>query len=206
MKHQRFAGVVLGIWLLLPTSIGAQTPTAEFSLFTPDPADCTIAPLSDDQIQGLVSSTSGNASPVVPVETPNTEAATPTPFVAPVGTPVSAEVEQEVSDVVSMFYACQNAGDPLRWYALLTDAYLARTIEAGMIDPSVFATQGTPVRPRTTAEMITIGINGVTEVEPNVYSAEVSVLEGTTGEESLEYVVVVREGDVLRIDDVTPLS
>lgn len=206
MNRIRLIALLLSVWLLAPALTAAQSATPDIGPDVPSVDLCSIDPRTPDAIETLVSSMSGQATPVLSIATPNAQAATPTPFAAPVGTPVSADIGDEVAQVVTMFYACQNANDPMRTYALLTDGYLVRTIEAGMIDPASFASAGTPAAPRLESEQLAIAINGMIEIMPDIYGVDVVGIDGATGDEFTDYLIVVRQDDALRIDEVIPLS
>lgn len=185
----------------------AQDATPEIDLATPAPVDCTVGPRSAEEIEALVGSAAGGATAEVELATPNTDAATPTPFVAPEGTPVTeGEAASAIGDVVTQFYACQNANDPLRMFALMTDPFVVRTIEEGSIDPAAFANQGTPGAETVTSEQVTIAINGIIEIQPEVYGVNVVGVRGASGEEFTDYLIVVREDDGYRIDDLQNLG
>ena len=205
MNHSRISGLLIAIWLLGPMAVGAQVATPDVTLSAPSPDQCTIAPRTVSGIESLVSSMEGTETPVVSLETPNPDAATPTPFDAPPGSPVSSDVGREIAEVVTMFYACQNANDILRAYALLTDAYLVRTIHAGKIGPQQLIEMTTPAPARLEARLLSIAINGMVEIKPGTYGVNVIGINNS-GEGFAEYLVVVRTGDGLRIDDEVYLS
>jgi hypothetical protein len=184
----------------------AQDATAEVDLATPAPADCTVAPRSVDEIEALVGS-GDNATVEVALETPNAGAATPTPFDAPAGTPVAeGDTATAITDIVTQFYACRNANDTLRLFALMTDDFVVRTIDSGAIDPAAFANIGTPSTEVVASEHVTIAVNGIIEVEPDIYGVNVVGVAGDSGEEFTDYLIVIRGGDRYLIDDVLNLS
>src|SRR5688500_7816065 len=109
-----------------PSLAGAQEATPDIDLATPVPADCTVDPRAAEEIEELVGDTS-DATAEVELETPNPEAATPTPFDAPVGTPLTeGDAATAIGDLVAQFYACRNADDTLRMFALMTDEFVVR--------------------------------------------------------------------------------
>ncbi len=205
MKYIR--GVVLaGALLLLPGLTSAQPPTPELELAAPGPDQCTIAPISPDRLAMFRASGTAEASPVVPIETPNTEAATPTPFVAPEGTPVDSETAAEVEPIVVEYYACQNANDQLRLLSLYSDRYLAEIIGQGQIDPQALERVATPQPVRLASEQLWMAVNGVIEIETDVYGIDVVGLDQSTAQPFTDYLIVVRNGDTFQIDEVSRLS
>lgn len=184
----------------------AQSGTPEIVLATPVAGDCTVDPRTTDELQALVDST-GNATPELALETPNADAATPTPFVAPEGTPITeGETFDEVGVVVTQFYACQNANDTMRMFALMTDDYVVRTVTEGNIDPADYDNAGTPSTDMVATDQDTIALNGIVEVEAGVYGVNVVGVDGANGEEFTDYVVVIQTDDGYLIDDVLRLG
>jgi hypothetical protein len=206
MNRLRFAGAVLGVWLLMPGLAGAQEATPDIQASVAAPEDCSVAPRSVEELEALLDSAGGSPSPAVALETPNTEAATPTPFVAPAGSPVSEDVGAEIAELVNQLYACENANDQLRLFALLTDGLVVRTLQEGQLEPADFVQSGTPIAPKIASEYRAIAINGIIEIEPDTYGVNVVGRAGDEGEEFTEYLIVVREGDSLRIDAIEKLS
>ncbi len=189
-----------------PRLAGAQDATPEIDLATPAASECTVDPRTAEDIEALVADTD-DATAEVAIETPNTDGATPTPFVAPVGTPVTeGDAATAIEDVVTQYYSCQNAKDTLRMFALMTDDFVVRTIEAGQIDPAAFANAGTPSTGMVASDQRTIALNGIIEIETDVYGVNVVGVDGSSGEEFTDYLIVTREGDAYLIDDLQKLS
>lgn len=207
MKRLVFLSLLVAICLAISTQFAAaQDATPEIDLASPSPDECTTEPRSAGEIEGLMGTT-GAATVEVDLATPNTEAATPTPFVAPEGTPVDeGETATAISDVVTQYYACANASDTSRLFALMTDAFVVRTVEKGNIDPAAFANQGTPSTGMVASEQVAIAINGILEIEPDVYGVNVVGIDGSSGEEFTDYLIVVRDGDHYLIDDLQNLG
>ena len=189
-----------------PRLAGAQEATPNIDLATPVPADCTVDPRMAEEIEELVGDI-GDATAEVELETPNPDAATPTPFDAPVGTPVTeGDAATAIGDLVTQFYACRNADDTLRMFALMTDEFVVRTVETGEIDPAAFANLGTPSVEIVASEQVTIAINGIIEIEADVYGVNVVGVDGASGEEFTDYLIVVRADDGYLIDDLQNLG
>jgi len=198
--------LVAGALLLVPVvAAGAQSPAPDLELTAPAADQCTVDPMSPDRLAAL-NGNQGSPSPVIPLETPNTGAATPTPFVAPKGTPVSGDTAANIEAVVVEYYACQNANDQLRVLALFSDRYLEQIVSEGDIDPTALATMGTPMPARLASEQLMIAVNGMIEVEPGSYGVDVIGVDQATGEEFTEYLIVIDTGSELRIDQVLRLS
>jgi hypothetical protein len=205
MKYIR-SMLIAGALLLVPLVVGAQSPAPDLDLTAPAPDQCTTDPITQDRLTALAGNAPGSPSPAVPLETPNTEAATPTPFVAPKGTPVSGETAANIEAIVVEYYACQNANDQLRVLALFSDRYLEQIVSEGDIDPTALATMGTPMPARLASEQLMIAVNGMIEVEPGSYGVDVIGVDQATGEEFTEYLIVIDTGGELRIDQVLRLS
>ena len=207
MKRLPIVSLFVALCLAATTHLAAaQESTPEIDLATPTVDECTVEPRAADEIEALLGS-AGEATAEIDLATPNTDAATPTPFVAPEGTPVEeGEAASAIGEVVTQFYACQNADDPLRMFALMTDPYVVRTLEEGNIDPAAFANQGTPGAETVASEQVTIAINGIIEIQPEVYGVNVVGVRGASGEEFTDYLIVVREDDGYRIDDLQNLG
>jgi hypothetical protein len=95
-------------------AIGPQgTPTADAEV--PAPEECTVAPRSADELRALAAG---------PASTPADPEASTFRYEdeLPEGTPLDAATLAELTEVERGFAACQNAGDPARILAFLTDA------------------------------------------------------------------------------------
>jgi hypothetical protein len=105
MNRRLLVAVVALTLLTLPFTIAqaAELPT------TPDPADCTVAPVTIARLEEMAATE--------PEET------APDDFdaVEPVSPEIGAEIERTLIEAV----ACTNANQPLRALALFTDRYLA---------------------------------------------------------------------------------
>ena len=205
IRYARYA-LIAGALLLIPGTATAQSPVPDLELSVPGVDQCEIAPLTADDLAALSENASPASSPVVPLEMPNTEAATPTPFVAPQGTPVRGDVAARVESIVVQYYACQNATDQLRMLALLSDRYLEQIIGQGDIDPETLATSGTPIPARAESEQLAIALNGMIEIEPGLYAVDVVGVDQASNEEFTDYLIVIDQDGELRIDEVLRLS
>ena len=85
------------------------------------------------------------ATPAMGPATPEAEVASPTPFVAPEGESADAETVAGVTETAEELFACYNANDLLRVFALFTDDYLQRSFAAeGMTEEALGFFAATP--------------------------------------------------------------
>jgi len=96
-----------------PIRAADATPAA----FDTDPARCVVEPRSLDDLERIVAS----ATPAVPVGRPPSG-----DWIDP-----SSDSGRAAVATIETFFACLNAGDRLRAYALATDAYLATILQPG---------------------------------------------------------------------------
>jgi hypothetical protein len=135
--HLAASGLLAANLALIAASAGAQeaSPAA-----TPEAA-CTVAPRSVDELIGFYFSPEGTplATPAPVVTTSETE--------LPQGEPVDAETEAAVNAVVTELFACFDAGQYARAFALMTDD-LARQFGPDVSNPN----EDTPAEVRTLLE------------------------------------------------------
>lgn len=108
--------VVLGLTMsgAIPASLVAQdaTPQTALSPLRVDPAECAVDPLSPEEIEALAASEiSGAAAPTITHDVP---------FAAPDGEPADPQTTEAVMSAIRQTYACVNAGDWARYFALLS--------------------------------------------------------------------------------------
>ena len=113
--------VLLSLAVVGPAGTRAQdaTPGTGAAAFpiTPDPADCQVAPRSADELLALWYGPDG--SPVATAATPPAEAATE--VTVPLGPRADEASAAAVAATVGEVFACFEAGDTLRAFALFTD-------------------------------------------------------------------------------------
>jgi hypothetical protein len=107
-------GFVLAAGSLANTAAQGATP-APYPV-APDPAECVVARRSLEEVAAVVGTPAAGATAPV--------AASPTPFVRPSGEPADPATAADVTATVRQLFACTNAGDFLRVYALFTDDFL----------------------------------------------------------------------------------
>jgi hypothetical protein len=104
-------------------------PDAGGAPATPGPqtVECAVPPRSPESIAELLEQEIA------------TQPATTGGTTLPTGTPAAAALAQRMEILVRQWLACQNAGEPLRAWALFTDRYLYRLLsrQGGMIDQSL---------------------------------------------------------------------
>jgi hypothetical protein len=102
---------------VLPAS--AQTPAPVPGRDVPAPEECTVEPLSPEELEAIASAEPDAAAFATP-SLPNV------PFGAPDGEAADAETTAAFAEVVRESWACLNAGDWARFFALLTEADIRR--------------------------------------------------------------------------------
>jgi hypothetical protein len=104
-----------------------------------------------------------------------TPAATTAGQTLPAGEPVAAETAAEMEQVVQMWLACQNAGEPLRAWSLFSDGYLFRLLsrQGGVSDES-YRALATPA-PVAAEAAVVLAIEGERLLPDGRYGATVTV-------------------------------
>ena len=109
----------------------AQAATPAAFPFAPEPRECTVAPRPIEEVVAVV----GTPTPSSP------------PFVVPAGEPANAETAAAAVGTLRQVFACANAGDYLRVYALFTDDYVRVFFAGTPLTPEVEAFLTAPPRP-----------------------------------------------------------
>jgi hypothetical protein len=118
---------LLAALLVLPVAAQDATPTVD----APDPALCTLNPLTPDDLQRIQ-----NAG-LPPIETPTPVA---DPFVMPAGDELFTHDQEEVQKDLRRAIACVNTGEPLKALAAYTERWIANFLtEQGGIDDDLIA-------------------------------------------------------------------
>ena len=114
----------------------AQDATPTAGLDIPAPAECTIAPRSEDELRALFREVA--ATPL-----PTSLETSPISAVPPVGAPADAQTVAEITATWRHYLACLSAGDQPRMFALLSDAMVRRQfvvdIAFGVTEDALFA-------------------------------------------------------------------
>ncbi|HEY7032163.1 MAG TPA: nuclear transport factor 2 family protein [Thermomicrobiales bacterium] len=107
------------------TPVGSPTANP----LAPAPEDCTVEPISLDRLTPLI------ATPVPAVEPAASPVGSPTPFAMPEGRQADEATVSAITAAVHEYFACVNAGDYARAFALFSDdllrEYLAGAIAGG---------------------------------------------------------------------------
>jgi hypothetical protein len=118
---------VLAALLVLPVAAQDATPTVD----APDPALCTLNPLTPDDLQRI------QYAGLPPIETPTPVA---DPFVMPAGDELFTHDQEEVQKDLRRAIACVNTGEPLKALAAYTERWIANFLtEQGGIDDDLIA-------------------------------------------------------------------
>jgi len=108
--------VIAVLMLVFPVvpAIAAGTPPAPFDV---GPARCTVEPRTVAELDRILTA----ATPAPPAQRPSS------------GPPIDpgSDTGKTVISTIETLFACLNAGDRLRAYALYTDAYLATILQPG---------------------------------------------------------------------------
>lgn len=125
------ASIALVVVMLSGGMVDAQeaTPVPD----VPDPAECTVAPRTIDNLIAIV----GEAPPATPGadegdddedDESEDEEDESNPFAIPTGTPADQQTVDALNALLRMGRACLNAGDFPRFLALFTDEYIAANL------------------------------------------------------------------------------
>lgn len=118
---RRWRRCVLASLLVLPLALGvrphsiAQEASPQRDGEVPEPSACRVAPRSGAEVRALVG-TSAPDEPSREVTLPNS---------VPIGVPAEPATRADITDAVREFVACLNTGEPLRYFALVSDDLLA---------------------------------------------------------------------------------
>ncbi|MCC6674686.1 MAG: hypothetical protein IT339_05790 [Thermomicrobiales bacterium] len=119
--------VFLVVFAVLPAAAQEMTPTVD----APDPALCTLRPLTGEDLQRI------QDAGFPPIETPTPVSS---PFVMPSGDELFTHDLNEVQKDLRRAIACVNTGEPLRALAAYTDRWIANFLqEQGGLDDELIA-------------------------------------------------------------------
>ncbi len=132
--------VVAGLSVVLAAmGVAGQSGTPEPFPVAPHPAECIVSPRPLAEVVAVLS-----AAPEATTHAPEIDA---TPFVIPPGKPADAETAADVETALRQVFACTNAGDFLRIFALFSDDFLRDFFAGVPIDDGVIALLGAPAQP-----------------------------------------------------------
>ena len=161
-----------------------------------DPALCTVAPKSADELLALATPA---ASPATPAAAP---AAPEIPFGAFAGTPADAETAAAYADFVRLFWACNGHAEYPRVLALLTDEALRRDFPPGMLIAIAQPSEGTPEAgegPGPTTLFAVLGIEVLPDGRVGAYSVVDTPFDPLVVE--VNYLIAVETADGWRLDE-----
>lgn len=128
----RIRSIMIGVALLgavLAAPAGAQEPSPTVDI--PDPALCTLKPLTQDDLQRI------EDQGFPPIETPTPVAL---PFQMPAGEELFTSDREEVEKDLRRSIACVNTGEPLKALAAYTDRWIANFLaQQGGFDEELMA-------------------------------------------------------------------
>ena len=195
----RTIGLWLVVFVLAASSLSgaaAQGATPAPYPVAPDPAECTVAPRPLDEVVAVVGTPGAGATSSV--------AASPTPFARPSGEPADAETTAAVTATMRQVFACTNAGDYLRVYALFTDDFVRAFFVGTPLTPEVGAFLAAPPRPLPADQQRVIVRFGEVERLADGRVGLVVVLDEPDDPrtEEPDYVLLVEAGDRWLVDAV----
>ena len=169
--------------------------TAAFPI-TPDPAECTVEPRSVEEVVALVA----QATPAAMAEAET--------VLVPVGALADAETVAGVTATVREVYACLNAGNSARAFALVTDDVIRGFAEAEPIpEEELRAVLGVPPEAVPEGARSTIlAITDVVQLPDGRVGALVASVDPPGGPEegpTTTHLVFVRQGERWLVDGVT---
>ena len=187
---------VLTAMLVLPASAQDATPTAA----APDPALCTLNPLTPDDLQRIA----GTVSTPVPTSTPITGN-----MVLPDATELFTSEREEVEKDIRRAIACVNTGEPLKALAAYTDAWIGSFLisQGGLDDDLIAGLQvDRDLQPDQYLQIISFG-DGARLADGRVAIVVVGADPATGGEQRPRLFIMdeVRPGRFL-IDEVVPIE
>lgn len=186
--------LVISVALIPPPARAQVEPITRYPM-TPPAADCTIEPRTADSIVDLFA----NATPIA-ADAPATSAT------IPLGREAQDSVAVEITRTIEMAFACQNAGDFARFFALLTDHAIVTIFPwlAEMVVDEEMAADMIAVNPPGEESLQTIlGIGGITSVGQGRYTAVVVYLDPNGGDEAFAlHLTFIGVNGVWLVDDV----
>jgi hypothetical protein len=117
--------VAIGAMLSSAAPAAGQDATPAADFVTPDPAACTVEARAFEEVVALAATPAAATPPVtMPVASP-----------IAAGEPADAETVQAVTETVAELYACLEADEPLRAYALFSDGALRQLLAEDLLQP-----------------------------------------------------------------------
>jgi hypothetical protein len=152
--------MIAACWLPSPVA----STSAQSSPEAVPAAECLVAPRTRQEIAALL------ADPDTA-----TPAATTAGQTLPPGEPVAAETAAAMEQIIRMWLACQNAGEPLRAWSLFSDGYLFRLLSRqGGLSGEAYRELATPA-PVATAAAVVLAVEGERRLPDGRFGAMVTV-------------------------------
>jgi hypothetical protein len=152
--------MIAACWL--PGTVASSSAQSSPETFPPEA--CLVAPRTRQEIVALL------ADPDTA-----TPAATTAGQTLPPGEPVAAETAAAIEQVIRMWLACQNAGEPLRAWSLFSDGYLFRLLSRqGGLSGEAYRDLATPAPVAAEAAVI-LAIEGQRRLPDGRFGATVTV-------------------------------
>lgn len=180
-----------GFTLALLAGLLAMLPASAGQVATPVAGPCLTSPRAWDEIALLIAT----PAPPEPERTGS----------LPWGEQIDAEDQAAIRQTVEQFIACSNAGEPLRVYALYTDAYLQRLLsrERPVIDGDRYDALATPIPAEAGTGAELIGISGARRIVMTGQLGALITIAYPSVPEPKTFFFTFRSIDgCLRIDDI----
>ena len=178
-----------------PTTAQDATSGAGAHPFTPDPSECTVAPLSGVSLAALVST---------PTSRQTATDALPSAVVISLGRSADAAIVADVTYTLREATACVNAGDVLRLLALFTPDALRRLEAEGVLSAhALLVLAGMPSAALPDQRVTLVAVTDIA-VRPDGRVGAFAIQDDPTSlPEGLDvdYVVLARVGDRWLIDE-----
>lgn len=188
--------------LAVPAPVAAQETTPVAVPVTPDPAACRSEPRTIDELYALLGTPVPTASDTeLSVSTP---AAGPAPVSLPAGEPADSATVGAITATIVEAYACFNAGDYLRAFALYSDEALQRFAEQGPFTKDIAAFfLATPEAFPEDFRSSVLAVRDVRVLPDGRVGALVDTDDPTSLPEGtdVDFVVFVEQGDRYLIDE-----
>lgn len=132
------AGLAVALVLVLATaSVALPQGSPPATVIVPKPSDCVTPPIA------VKTRPSATPAPIISTDAQLTPS--PSPTIPPTTHDADPATRQAVTETLTQFLACSNAGDPLRWLALLTPHAQAQIVPGGFSVETMATFQATPV-------------------------------------------------------------
>lgn len=197
--HRCSRGLLVALALvaagLFQVSALAQEAPSQIGPVTPLASECTVEPRTAGEMVALY--TDATPASAVPGRTDATIV---------LGNPADAATSQQITAVIHQAFACLNAGDFGRFFALVTDQAMRSYFPwvAEMVPDEAAAAQAmSPNPPTAEFQQSILGIGGIAQLPDGRASAVVVGLDPNAGPEPMAlYLTFVEGGGVWRIDGI----